>query len=224
MNCHRARLLISPYLDHQLSGREKLALQDHLAVCASCDRERQSLRQIKLLLRGLAEPRPPRGFSPGDFSQRFSETIALRLEQTDSALPSWRVTHLAPMHLTPPRPQRGRRLATALALSCLTVVSFAPAVRAGSAACGAVGGVRRPGVPGAGVYRRPAVGPAAGAGAAGISQSQFFSAFCRIWNAARRDADAGGHDDLGFRLPCPGCLSRRQPVCRVPAPIIFAPL
>lgn len=125
MNCHRARQLISPYLDHQLSGRESLVLQDHLAVCASCDRERQSLRQVKLLLRGLAEPRLPGEFlpnevSPGDFSQRFSQAVSLRLEQPNSTLPGWRV-----MHLPPPRPQRGRRLATALALSCLTVVSFA---------------------------------------------------------------------------------------------------
>ena len=120
MNCHRARQLISPYLDHQLSGRERLALQDHLAVCASCDRERQSIRQVKLVLRGLAEPRLPRDFSPTDFSQRFSATVSLRLEQPDGEMPGWRV-----MLLPPPRPQRGRRLATALALSCLTVVSFA---------------------------------------------------------------------------------------------------
>ncbi len=112
MNCHHARQLISPYLDHQLTGRELLALQDHLAVCASCDRERQSLRQVKLLLRGLSQPRVPPGFS-----RNFSETIALRLEQPGSG-PSRQVLCL-------PRPQRGRRLATALALSCLTMVSLA---------------------------------------------------------------------------------------------------
>ena len=115
MNCHQARQLISPYLDHQLSGREMLALQDHLAVCVSCDRERQSLRQIKLMLRGLSEPRLPR-----DFSQRFSQSVSLRLEQPNGGAPGWQV-----ISLSPPRPQRGRRLATALALSCLTVVSFA---------------------------------------------------------------------------------------------------
>lgn len=120
MNCHHARQLISAYLDHQLAGRERLALQDHLAGCASCDRERQSLRQVKLLLRGLAEPRLPQEFSQQEFSQRFSATVALRLEQPDRGMPGWRV--LSP---PPPRPQRGRRLATALALSCLTVVSFA---------------------------------------------------------------------------------------------------
>lgn len=115
MNCHQARQLISPYLDHQLTGREMLALQDHLAACVSCDRERQSIRQVKMLLRGLQEPRLPR-----DFSQTFSQTVALRLEQPHSAAPSWRV-----LTLSPPRPQRGRRLVTALALSCLTIMSFA---------------------------------------------------------------------------------------------------
>lgn len=114
MNCSRARQLISPYLDHQLSERETGALQGHLAVCAACDRERQSIRQVKLLLRGLSGPRLPQ-----DFSRNFSETISLRLDQPSSG-PSWQV-----LCLTPPKPQRGRRLATALALSCLTVVSFA---------------------------------------------------------------------------------------------------
>lgn len=114
MNCSRARQLISPYLDHQLSERETGALQGHLAGCALCDRERQSIRQVKLLLRGLSGPQLPQ-----DFSRNFSETIALRLDQPSSG-PNWQVLCLAP-----PRPQRGRRLATALALSCLTIVSFA---------------------------------------------------------------------------------------------------
>ena len=107
MNCHRARQLVSPYLDQQLTGREMLALQDHFAVCGSCDQEMRSLRQLKALLRGLREPAAPQGFSDG---------IALRLEQT----PRWPV-----LILPAPRPQRGRRLMSALALSCFTVVSFA---------------------------------------------------------------------------------------------------
>ena len=111
MNCHHARQLISPYLDQQLTGREMLALQDHFAVCLSCERERQSIRQVKALLRGLREPSLPRDFSGG---------IALRLEKAEAAPQGWHVLCL-PM----PKPQRGRRLATALALSCLTALSFA---------------------------------------------------------------------------------------------------
>ncbi|MGI4791518.1 MAG: anti-sigma factor family protein [Janthinobacterium lividum] len=110
MNCHHARQLISPYLDHQLTGREMLALQDHFTVCASCERERHSIRQLKALLRGLQEPRLPRDFPSG---------IAMRLEQVEANPYGWRV-----LFLPAPKPQRGRRLASALALSCLTVLSF----------------------------------------------------------------------------------------------------
>jgi len=87
-----------------------LALQDHFRGCASCDSERQSLRQLKSLLRGLHEPRLRR-----DFPQR----IALRLEESQGSTGGWHV-----LCLPAPRPQRGRRLVTALALSCLTVLSF----------------------------------------------------------------------------------------------------
>jgi len=119
LNCHHARQLISPYLDQQLTGREMLALQDHFRGCVSCEREMQSIRQVKALLRGLREPGPPRD---------FSHVVALRLEQAETQ--SWRVLRrpgldLPKPHLTVPRPQRGRRLAGALVLSCFTVVSFA---------------------------------------------------------------------------------------------------
>ena len=117
MNCYHARQLISPYLDARLSGREILALQDHLAACGSCERERQSLRQVKMLLRGLGEPHPPMG---------FSEAVRRRLEQPEPETLRWRVLLPTP----PAKPQRGRRLATALALSCFTMLSvvapFAP--------------------------------------------------------------------------------------------------
>lgn len=114
MNCHRARQLISPYLDQQLTGREMLALQQHFSDCASCEAERRSIRQVKMLLRALHEPRP-RPDLPGVISVRLAE-----MEQ-----PLRRVLPLTAALPWPPRPQRGRRLATALALSCLTVFSFA---------------------------------------------------------------------------------------------------
>ncbi len=114
MNCRAARQLISPYLDGQLTGREMLALGDHLENCESCQQEIESLRQVKALLRGLAVPRPPLEFSRQLTSQ---EIYAQNL--------SWRVISL------PPRPQRGRRLMAALALSCLTLFVLVPASRDG---------------------------------------------------------------------------------------------
>ena len=99
-----------------------LALQDHFGGCASCEREMQSIRQVKALLRGLREPGPPRG---------FSSAVASRLEQAEA--PPWKALCL-PLLILPsftlpsftlPKLQRGRRLAGALVLSCITVVSFA---------------------------------------------------------------------------------------------------
>ncbi len=117
MNCHHARQLISPYLDQRLTGREMLALQGHFGGCVSCQREMQSIRQVKALLRGLREPGPPRN---------FSQAVALRLEQAEGQ--SRRLLWLPSISLRKPAgglPQRGRRLAGALVLSCFTVVSFA---------------------------------------------------------------------------------------------------
>lgn len=114
MNCHRARQLISPYLDQQLTGREMLALQQHFSECASCEAERRSIRQVKTLLRALHPPRP---------HPDLSGAISARLVEAEQ--PLWRVLSLTAATPWPPRPQRGRRLATALALSCLTVLSFA---------------------------------------------------------------------------------------------------
>ncbi len=114
MNCHRARQLISPYLDHQLTGQQMLALQQHCAACASCEAEMRSLRQLKSLLRGLHEPR-----SRAD----LPEAIANRLTEADAPLSLGMVFLPTTSLLT--RPQRGRRLVTAMALSCLAVLAVA---------------------------------------------------------------------------------------------------
>lgn len=91
-----------------------LALGDHLENCESCRQEMESFRQVKALLRGLAAPRPPVTFSRQLTSQ---EIYAQSL--------SWHTTRV------PPRPQRGRRLMSALALSCLTLFVLVPASRDG---------------------------------------------------------------------------------------------
>ncbi len=123
MNCHRARQLISPYLDQQLTGREMLALQQHFSECESCEAERHSIRQVKTLLRSLHEPRP---------RTELQGAIFARLAESEQP---WRFTLLT---VSPHRPQRGRRLATALALSCMTVLSFAAACFAPAAHNGAL--------------------------------------------------------------------------------------
>src|SRR5262245_6295428 len=46
MRCERARDLISPYLDNELSGRDHTALATHLEACAACARLALDLRRV----------------------------------------------------------------------------------------------------------------------------------------------------------------------------------
>ena len=134
MNCHRARQLISPYLDHQLTGRQMLDMQNHFSQCASCEAEAQSLSQLKSLLRGLHSQQPARG---------FPEAILARASEAQTSTFPWQEA-LLPLS----RPQRGRRLTTALAFSCLTVFAiaapFAPAARNASESAGMLGAAHFP--------------------------------------------------------------------------------
>lgn len=94
-----------------------LALGEHLESCESCQQEMNSLRQVKTLLRGLGAPRPPLEFSRQLTSQEiYSQNL------------SWYTVSAVP------RPQRGRRLMAALALSCLTLFALVPASRDGQVA------------------------------------------------------------------------------------------
>ena len=119
MNCYRARQLISPYLDHQLTGRQMLDLQQHFSECRSCESEARSLQQVKRMLRALQSHRP------GD---HFPEALMARVTDSQAVTFPWQGVSL-PLA----RPQRGRRLTTALAFSCLVVLitaaPFAPASR-----------------------------------------------------------------------------------------------
>jgi hypothetical protein len=116
LNCHHARQLISPYLDQQLTGRQMLALQEHFGQCLGCESEMRSIRQVKLLLRGLHESRPQRD---------ISEAISTRLAASEGMAPEWNILNLPAMPIASVLPQRGRRLAAALVLSSVTVFLFA---------------------------------------------------------------------------------------------------
>jgi hypothetical protein len=59
LQCPKAKQLFSPYLDGAVTGTEMLALQDHLAACAACDREYQALRRTQELLVSVGRPKVP---------------------------------------------------------------------------------------------------------------------------------------------------------------------
>lgn len=106
-----------------------LDLQTHFSACASCESEARSLRQLKSLLRGLHSQQPTRS---------LPETILARASASETSTLPWQEV-LIPLS----RPQRGRRLTTALAFSCMTVIAiaapFAPAARDVSVSAGILG-------------------------------------------------------------------------------------
>jgi len=59
LQCPEAKQLFSPYLDGAVTGTEMLALQNHLAECAGCKRQYESLRRSQQLLTGLVRPKAP---------------------------------------------------------------------------------------------------------------------------------------------------------------------
>ena len=59
MQCPRAKRLFSPYLDGAVTGAEMHALQQHLAQCAACDRQYESLRRTQELLVSVGRPKAP---------------------------------------------------------------------------------------------------------------------------------------------------------------------
>jgi len=59
MNCGKVQNLLSCYIDRELSGIDMLSIQRHLDVCPECQREYQSLLQVKRLLSEMPVVPPP---------------------------------------------------------------------------------------------------------------------------------------------------------------------
>lgn len=59
LQCPQAKQFFSPYLDGAITGAEMLALEHHIASCADCRAEYQSLRQTQQLLASVARPKAP---------------------------------------------------------------------------------------------------------------------------------------------------------------------
>jgi hypothetical protein len=68
LQCPQARRLFSPYLDGAVTGTEMLALQEHLAECASCNGQYQGLRRTQQLKLRLAISREAAQAKRGRFA------------------------------------------------------------------------------------------------------------------------------------------------------------
>jgi len=111
LKCRRVQDLIAPYLDNRLTGQQMLEIQAHLDTCSECAQEFQLVRQVRAVLRSMSARNP--GIA---MEARLLSRIAQESEQG---------TNRSFVTVTP-RAQRTRRLASALALSCLGFFSAAP--------------------------------------------------------------------------------------------------
>ena len=110
MNCRHVQDALSPYIDGRLTGETMLLIQRHLDGCRACTEEYIMISEAKDLLRSLPI------YSPTSASER-----ALKQRLAYSQVPG-----MIPQSMSYP-PPRGRRLVTALAMSCLgSLVVAAP--------------------------------------------------------------------------------------------------
>jgi len=85
MNCKTAQLLLSAYLDSELSGGEMLRLRKHLCNCKECRQEEEELRSLKTILTGTPMIEPP-----ADFEERLCSAIfAPKKTETSRWMESW---------------------------------------------------------------------------------------------------------------------------------------
>ncbi|MDP9159045.1 MAG: zf-HC2 domain-containing protein [Acidobacteriota bacterium] len=63
MKCTAAKELFSPYLDGAVTGKQMLALDDHLQVCADCHQEYESLHHVQQLLGKIGRRKAPEDLS-----------------------------------------------------------------------------------------------------------------------------------------------------------------
>jgi Putative zinc-finger len=59
MKCAEAKSMVSPYLDGVVTGKEMIALTQHLGTCAPCQQEYVSLRQTQQLLTKVGSRKAP---------------------------------------------------------------------------------------------------------------------------------------------------------------------
>ena len=68
--CHKVKGLLSPYIDHRLSASEEVSVEGHLAKCAVCSAELESLRATVNLLHRVPVVSPTRSFAIAEVEPR----------------------------------------------------------------------------------------------------------------------------------------------------------
>jgi hypothetical protein len=77
MNCRKCRERLERFLDNELSGAERVALEQHLAVCPECRSQAEELKALGLLLQDRPQVEPEPGFTE-NFNDRFWHEVKRR--------------------------------------------------------------------------------------------------------------------------------------------------
>lgn len=114
MNCRQVQSLVSPYLDQRLSGHLMMEMEAHFHSCSQCAEERNAVQQVRLALRALPTHIPRQTLEARMVMDAARREPLFFMEASASAR----------------LPQRGRRLAMALTLSGVGLLTlsapFAP--------------------------------------------------------------------------------------------------
>lgn len=62
MNCRNIQILLSAYVDSELTGEQMLDIRRHLADCRDCREEEAEMVLLKTMLSGTPVIEPPEGF------------------------------------------------------------------------------------------------------------------------------------------------------------------
>lgn len=82
MNCTETRRLLSGYLDGTVTGKQMLAIGEHLNTCTECTGEFASLKQAQYLVSGLGRRKAPANLA-------LQIKVALSQEAARSRRPFW---------------------------------------------------------------------------------------------------------------------------------------
>ncbi len=63
MRCSKAKKLLSPYIDNELSAGQKHLIESHVKGCAACSTKLEVLRGLQSSFAHLAMPQAPYGFA-----------------------------------------------------------------------------------------------------------------------------------------------------------------
>lgn len=116
MNCEKVKSQLSAYIDGELAEKHATSTREHIAICAECRQEEQSLRKTSELLRNWENVPAPDG---------FCEALLAKAEDI-SLLPRRSIIHAV-------RPLAGPRAlikvavygAAVLLLLCVGIIFFA---------------------------------------------------------------------------------------------------